>query len=46
MKQKRINDKDQERILEILNRCEIGVFTSADDTADRKTTAKRNKGTA
>ena len=32
MKQKGIGHKDQERILEILDRCEIGMFTNADDT--------------
>ena len=43
MKQKGISHQDQERILDLLKRCEVGVFTRADDTADRKTLLKETK---
>jgi hypothetical protein len=43
MNQKGIGHKDQERILEILNRCEVGMFTNADDTADKKQLIKETK---
>jgi hypothetical protein len=43
MNQRGIGYKDQERILEILNRCEVGMFTNADDTADKKLLIKETK---
>ncbi len=43
MKQKGVSHKDQERILEILKRCEIGAFTNADDTVDKKALLKETK---
>ena len=43
MNQKGIGHIDQERILEILNRCEVGMFTNADDTADKKQLIKETK---
>ena len=43
MNQKGIGHKDQERILEVLHRCEVGMFTDTDDPADRKALLKETK---
>ncbi len=43
MNQKGIGHRDQERILEVLHRCEVGMFTDTDDPADRKALLKETK---
>ena len=43
MKEKGVAIKDQERILEILKQCEVGVFTNSDYTANKKTLLKETK---
>ena len=43
MKQKGIGAIDQERILDLLSRCEIGMFTHSDVNADKKAMLKETK---
>ena len=43
MKRKGVSQQDQERILDLLHRCETGVFTRADNSTDRKALLKETR---
>jgi hypothetical protein len=43
MKDKGVSSENQERIMDLLRRCEIGVFTHSEGNVDRKAMLKETK---
>jgi len=43
MKQKGVNSENQERVMDLLRRCELGVFTHSESNIDKKAMLKETK---